>query len=244
MRSSIGMPRTPLNRMVIQALGIPGTWVLLSTLPVYTEVLACVDTDRPILYLAGVNLYRSDDAGRRGMPSRYLMWITTTLATPRLRTGKMMIYTACDGGLYGWPDLGDSWEFASTGTIQRLSTISSFPTDPEVTIGGTQDNGTILYDGSTTVWREIDGGDGATVAIDPTNSSVLYATAGSIVRSTDGGTSPFSGIGAGLPDPICWNFHFQVHPTSPNILLGQLSVIVDDPATGRSLDRSLHLTRL
>lgn len=69
--------------------------------------------------------------------------------------------------------------------------------------GGTQDNGTILGTEATGVnnWREIHGGDGGYVAIDPTNPNVLFATnpGGYLVKSTDGGTT-FSSAQFGLKD--------------------------------------------
>ena len=111
----------------------PGTWVLLSTLPVYTEVLACVDTDRPILYLAGVNLYRSDDAGQTWNAKPVPHVDHHDFGYTETSDGKMMIYTACDGGLYGSPDLGDSWEFASNGMNTTLFyDLAVSPTDPEL----------------------------------------------------------------------------------------------------------------
>ena len=55
--------------------------------------------------------------------------------------------------------------------------------------GGTQDNGTVLGTEASGAnnWREIHGGDGGYVAIDPTNPNVLFATnpGGYLVKSTD-----------------------------------------------------------
>ncbi len=59
--------------------------------------------------------------------------------------------------------------------------------------GGTQDNGTVR--GTTAAganaWTSIQGGDGGYVAVDPTNTQILYAeyTRLSIQKSTNGGTS-------------------------------------------------------
>jgi hypothetical protein len=95
-------------------------------------------------------------------------------------------------------------------------------TQPGLVIGGTQDNGTLRYDGSSTVWNEILGGDGATVDIDPTDEQILYAMnqyASSIQRSTNGGGS-WTNIASGLPTgSVCFNLYFQVHPTTPTTLL-------------------------
>jgi hypothetical protein len=95
-------------------------------------------------------------------------------------------------------------------------------TEPDLVIGGTQDNGNLLTDGSRAHWREITGGDGATVAIDPTNPQVMYAMdqyASSIVRSDDGGGS-FTNIAAGLPGGSAGeNLRFGPNPTDSNLLV-------------------------
>jgi hypothetical protein len=90
-------------------------------------------------------------------------------------------------------------------------------------IGGTQDNGNLRYNGSSTSWDEIgDFGDGATVDIDPTDAGILYGMGqkiDSLQRSTDGGAS-FHRISQGLPkDCVNQNSHFQVHPGIPSTLL-------------------------
>jgi uncharacterized protein (TIGR03437 family) len=59
--------------------------------------------------------------------------------------------------------------------------------------GGTQDNGTILgteANGANN-WREMHGGDGGYVVVDPTNPQVLFATnpGGTLVKSTNGGAT-------------------------------------------------------
>jgi hypothetical protein len=86
------------------------------------------------------------------------------------------IYTACDGGLFLSTDFGMSWSFLGTGLANvEFYDIADAATAPNEVIGGTQDNGTVVYDGSSTVWREFQGGDGATVAIDPTDANIVYA---------------------------------------------------------------------
>jgi len=70
--------------------------------------------------------------------------------------------------------------------------------------GGTQDNGTVRgTDGSgPNAWSRIQGGDGGYVAIDPGNTSVLYAefTAISIRKSVNGGTSFVDAVN-GITEP-------------------------------------------
>ena len=78
-----------------------------------------------------------------------------------------------------------------------------FP-DGQSYFGGTQDNGTLLGRDLTghNGWREILGGDGGYVAVDPTNPNTLYAetTYLSLRKSTDGGKT-FGRVTLGIDDP-------------------------------------------
>lgn len=132
------------------------------------------------------------------------------------------IYTASDGGLYRSRNRGDSWDFVADGmTIVEFYDIANAATEPGLVIGGTQDNGTIRFDGSGPVWEHIRGGDGATVAIDPTDAGVLYSMgqyAASIRRKR--GTGGWDCISCGLPTgSTCFNLHYQPHPAEPETLL-------------------------
>jgi photosystem II stability/assembly factor-like uncharacterized protein len=131
----------------------------------------------------------------------------------------------CDGGIYQSTDHGanNSWHFLGAGISNvEFYDITNAATDPNLVIGGTQDNGTQKFNGASTDWAEIDGGDGGTVAIDPTNSQVLYAmnqNAPSVMRSSNGGGN-WTGIANGLPTGgVCFNLQFYPHPTTPSTLI-------------------------
>ncbi|MES1242139.1 MAG: hypothetical protein ABUT39_11010 [Acidobacteriota bacterium] len=89
--------------------------------------------------------------------------------------------------------------------------------------GGTQDNGTIrggLATGNT--WETLQGGDGGYVAIDPTDTNVLYVTYIylSIAKSTDGGRSfdlAISGIREAF-DNFLFIAPFAMDPSNPDRL--------------------------
>jgi photosystem II stability/assembly factor-like uncharacterized protein len=197
------------------------SWELRSTPPVYSALIGADAANAGTVYLAGVDFYRSDDGGQTWTMKPGAHVDHHYLATDP--TDPAIIYTACDGGIYRSPNRADSWQFIGDGLANALFyDLAVAATDPTATIGGTQDNGTVLYDGSSSAWRQILGGDGATVTIDPTNAEVMYAMnqgPSTIAQSTDGGAS-FHNIAAGLPDgPLCFNCHFQVHPKQTNILL-------------------------
>ena len=144
---------------------------------------------------------------------------------PRLRArpGQTAdIYTACDGGLYRATQ-AENWEFVANGIANvEFYDLAVATERPELAIGGTQDNGTPIFDGSALEWGKISGGDGGTVAIDPSNAQVMYVMdqyATSIARSDDGGAS-FTNIGGGLPTgAACFNLRFGVHPNDPGLFL-------------------------
>jgi len=149
-------------------------------------------------------------------------------------TSAKVIYTLNDGSIYRSASRGAAGSFQWVGHGLRNGEYYDHAlaaTDPDLVIGGTQDNGTLKHGPASDVWRMVLGGDGATVAVDPTDSDVLYAMnqyASSIARSTNGGGG-FSNIADGLPQgAICFNLHFQVHPGHPATLLASCSFSDDD----------------
>lgn len=89
-------------------------------------------------------------------------------------------FVGTDGGVFvtsgitqqsvNWSDRNET-----LGTIQFYPGISLHPSDPNITLGGTQDNGTLLYTGNPT-WDEILGGDGGYSAIDFGIPDILYGS--------------------------------------------------------------------
>ncbi|CAN5670778.1 hypothetical protein BH20ACI4_BH20ACI4_21800 [soil metagenome] len=77
------------------------------------------------------------------------------------------IYFGSDGGIYKSVNSGTSW--ASLNNTQFYATqfmsVAVHPTDPNFSIGGTQDNGTNFYS-PTQTWARVDGGDGGYAVID------------------------------------------------------------------------------
>lgn len=114
------------------------------------------------------------------------------------------IYLGTDGGIYKSTDSGANWvslnnsQFSAT----QFMSIAVHPSDPEFTIGGTQDNGTNLRNPDGT-WRRADSGDSGNTLIDQnaTNTTTLdmyhtyfanlslsgYAWTGSIATAQDNG---------------------------------------------------------
>lgn len=86
------------------------------------------------------------------------------------------IYFGSDGGIYRSTDSGATWATLNNTTFRATQFIglSVHPTDPNFTLGGTQDNGTEFYRPDAT-WTRTDGGDGGYSIIDTnaTNTTTL-----------------------------------------------------------------------
>jgi hypothetical protein len=181
-----------------------------------------VDPDDPsIVYLLSADFQRSTDGGASFASVGPNFHECQKFAADPVAPG--VIYVGRDNGLFRSTDQGASFTQIGGGIANvEFYDGALGATDPKLMIGGAQDNGTTKYDGTSTVWKQIQGGDGGTVAIDPTNAQILYAMgqyASSITRSTNGGSS-FSGFAAGLPQgSVCFNLQFLVHPTIHTTLL-------------------------
>lgn len=93
-----------------------------------------------------------------------------------------------DGGLSISSNGGNA--FTSLNASLNLSMFVSMavhPTNPLISYGGTQDNGTQRRLANTSQWQEFATGDGGKVVIDPSDPSVVYTTyvRGSIYRFTN-----------------------------------------------------------
>jgi len=134
-----------------------------------------------------------------------------------------IVYAVNDGGVYRSDNHGkkNTWDFIGEGICNvEFYDIAISKTDPSLVIGGTQDNGTIRYDGQTTHWKEFHGGDGATCAIDPANSKILYFMNQFPESLRYMAGSSKHKIGSGLPSgDVFGNMYFQLHPGKPDILL-------------------------
>ena len=188
---------------------------------IYNPWMGVDPADPSIVYLLSANFQRSTDSGATFVVTSGDLHECQKFAADPVTPG--VFYLGRDSGLFRSPDRGVSFTQIGGGIANvEFYDGALAATSPSLMIGGAQDNGTIKYDGTSTVWNQIQGGDGGTVAFDPTNAQILYAMgqyASSITRSTNGGGS-FSGFATGLPaGAVCLNLQFLVHPTTPTTLL-------------------------
>ena len=147
------------------------------------------------VYFGSIRLYKSTDSGStwtRIVDNYNRSGVQAPVhpdqhgGTP---AGSGTVYFACDGGLYRTRDGGATFENLNTSlTLEQFNGISLHPTNASIAIGGTQDNGNLLYSGSST-WSDRTGSDGGITAIRQDNPNQIVAAnyQAHVQFSNDGG---------------------------------------------------------
>ena len=104
-----------------------------------------------------------------------------------------------DGGIDYSTNGGSIWNYSETLPVTQFYAGDIDYSNPNVILGGTQDNGTNRTTGSVGAWNQIYGGDGFYCLVDYSNPLRVYASSqtGGLGRSTDGGNS-FQSATSGL----------------------------------------------
>lgn len=142
----------------------------------YDLVIGVDPSDAQRIYVAGVRAFRSTDGGQTFAPMAteiHCDWHTLTFDPSNPR----QLYAGTDGGVFVSPDGGDTWLSRNTGLVISMyyPGISQHPTDPLVILGGLQDNGSILANG-TPYYNSVMSGDGGYSAINYASPSTIWTT--------------------------------------------------------------------
>ncbi len=98
------------------------------------------------------------------------------------------LYAVNDGGVYVSHDIGETWTSLNNGmNVTQYYKLSSSFLNPDLLMGGAQDNGPQLFDGQN--WYVLIYADGMVCSFDKADENISYASAqnGDIYRSNDGG---------------------------------------------------------
>jgi len=163
----------------------------------YDLATAVSRTDATKVIIGGINTWASSNSGVNwNMTS---MWDTrvsgygyTHADIHGLDINPLNNYLYCvsDGGVHVSSNFGTTWTDITPGiAITEWYRISGIDSNPNLIIGGTQDNGSNKWSGGTNM-EHLQGADGGDCMVDFTNSNILYCTYnGALMKSTNGGTS-------------------------------------------------------
>lgn len=198
----------------------------------YNNTVWVDPTDSDTIILGGVYLYRSTDGGvsfnRRFNAVHADMH--RIVPHPNFNGGSnRTVYFATDGGIWQTNDVYASSAFDLNNNL-GVTQFYGGGINPATghIIGGTQDNGTLFFNGDPQNWDHIFGGDGGYGAADPTDPDYFYGEIqwAYLHRSSNGGDS--SSYIYGGPNPIgdvgsssTTNFipFFTLDPNEPNRML-------------------------
>jgi len=192
----------------------------------YDLVMVADPLDANTLYIGGINIWKSTDAGVNWTIVAH--W-TGSGGAPAVHADQHVLefsplngnlYNGNDGGIYITSDGGTSWTEVSSGLrIAQVYKIGVAQSVEGTVINGYQDNGTaIYYDGT---WSTEIGGDGMECIIDPTDENYMYGALyyGDIRRSTDNGVS-FSQIAGPITENGAWVTPYILDPNNANTMYG------------------------
>lgn len=205
----------------------------------YDNIVWVDPTNPDVIVVGGIDLWRTTNGGDDW--TRISMWQLAPQSAhadhhyiiehPQFDgVTNRTVYFANDGGLYrannvysvsernGWQELNNSY-----GVTQFYGGAGN-PLGFGTLVGGTQDNGTLVYIGSTESWKSMFGGDGGFAAADQGQLEFLYGETqwGRVHRTSDAGDTAqfiyFPGIGDANPGTTNFISPIALDPNSSNML--------------------------
>lgn len=210
----------------------------------YDLCIAVSNKNMNEIYIGGINIWKSTDGG--------VQWkLLTSWKDNRINPWvhadhhflgfdySNNLFSCNDGGVQYSTNEGISWNDISNGLdVSQFYKINSSATDPNILIGGTQDNGTHIYSGA--VWKNVQGGDGMSCLIDYTDPKYMYASLyyGEFTKSTNGGLSFTTMLDSNISkEKGAWVSPLVFHPTDPKILFAGLQNIWKSTDRGQTWNK-------
>jgi hypothetical protein len=216
------------------------TWTKITSLPAslninqawYDWYVAATPNNQNQVYIGAIDAYRGSISGSTATwtdittqgansihPDQHCL--TFSPNNPQI------IYTGNDGGIFRSGNSGATWTALNKGLgITEIEYLASDPNTWKWLMGGTQDNGTIRYTGST-VWDHIADGDGGDCGVNQLNPNVVYHSYYnvSLERSTNKGNT-WSGLGLPWPPTLGSLFYPPVEVSGLTVAIGAASLLV------------------
>jgi photosystem II stability/assembly factor-like uncharacterized protein len=193
----------------------------------YDLAIAVNRLDYGILMCGGINNWRSSDYGATWTISSHwritdmppgVDYVHADIHALDINPLNNRLYCGSDGGLFWSDNFGDDWyDISSDLDPTQWYRIADYEMNVDLLIGGTQDNGSNKYTGSS-IMTHILGADGMDCAISHANSNTIYVSQqfGDFYKSTDGGNSFVQVKPAGSSG--AWVTPLIMDPNNDNIL--------------------------
>lgn len=189
----------------------------------YDMALAVDPDDAGTVYVGGVNVWKSTNAGQTWDIMAHWVFPSdigyTHADIHALECFGGQLFCGSDGGLYSSYSGGEEWTDLSAGLdITQFYRMGSSEVLPYKFMAGAQDNGTNrLLNGN---WTHVYGADGMEAAIDPWEPNIVYGSSqlGGLLRSYDNGNN-WDHIGANVLEEGPWVTPFLIDPNDPMHLL-------------------------
>ncbi|MFO0936555.1 MAG: autotransporter-associated beta strand repeat-containing protein, partial [Gemmataceae bacterium] len=185
----------------------------------YDTSIVAVDTNR--VYVGGMeDSYRTADGG--------VTWdkITTDISGngPHVDYHAMTadaagnVYAGTDGGVWMY-DTNLAWSnLVGNMTITEFNAVDAHPTNFNMAAGGSQDNGTELYNNGL-AWQWVDSGDGGIVRYNPLNPSIIYHVVNGVLNESVNGGQTWFTLNNLQPPTSGLYFPFVIDPINPRRLV-------------------------
>lgn len=206
----------------------------------YDLAIAASPIDADIVFVGGVNIWKSTDGGYSFDINAY--WNGSGNDYDYVHADQHMfkynnqtgVLFSCNDGGFHKTENGTDWDWISNHLqITQIYRMGASYTNSGRCLIGTQDNGTFRYNDST--WHAVMGGDGMECIVDYTNESTMYAETyyGNISKSTLGGYywESITPNQAGQGD---WVTPYILHPHDNNTLYAGYSSIFKTENQGDS----------
>lgn len=197
----------------------------------YTLSLAISPINHDLIFVGGINVWRSMDGGETWsartseMPNSGLSFSWVDQHEIRFHPISQTIYTAHDGGVYKSENGGDTFEDISDGlNIMQLYRLGCSPTDEDIVMTGCQDQFGMLYNEGE--WEAIYAGEASEHFISNDDPNVLYGYGYyfGMIRSYNRGYS-YTNINPPGMNNFFWLIPTIKHPHDNNtIYLGAFGV--------------------
>jgi len=162
----------------------------------YDLDIAADPADRDVIYVGGVNIFKSTDKGKTWKINAH--WVGSGGAPAihadqhvlEYQPGTNTLFVGNDGGIYHTRNGGSSWTDISTGIgIAQIYRLSQGASARDHVLNGYQDNGTGMMESGS--WYTVLGGDGMDCEIDPADPKYGYSDLyyGDVRRYTNGSYS-------------------------------------------------------